>query len=444
MKKYLSLVNNEFTSSVRSFSEGRSLRSLVLKPHIAFAKIYTHFASDSLYRNSIYLMLSTAIMAFFGFFFWIINARLYTPEQVGIATTLISVMGLIAGFSNLGLNVGLIRFLPTSKNKNELINSSFLISSVTALILSLIFLFGLHIFSPKLIFLRENFIYVISFVLFVVVLSNNTIVEALFVAYRSAKYTLVKNSVMSITKLFLPLALIAFSAFGIFAAVGLANIIALTLAVIILIRLFNFKISYRHNLNEIKKISAYSFGNYVAGFFGGLPVMVLPIIIVNKIGAAEAGYFYIALMIANFLFIIPQATTQSLFAEGSHSEDDMKEHIKKSVKITALLLFPAILVTIFFGNYVLLVFGKSYSTEAFRLLEIMALSSVFVALNSICGTVLRVRNKIKELISIGAFGAILILVLSYIFIDKGLLGIGIAWLTGQIFATFAYLIIVRK
>lgn len=441
MKRYISAINSEIAVSVRALGEGMSLRSLVLKPHITFAKIYGHFASDSLYRNSIYLMLSTAIMAFFGFFFWIINARLYTPEQVGIATTLISVMGLIAGFSNLGLNVGLVRFLPTSENKNELINSSFLISSLIALVLSVIFLLGLHVFSPRLLFLRENTIYAISFVLFVVALANNIIVEALFVAYRSAKYTLVKNSVLSLTKLFLTLALIAFSAFGIFTAVGLANIIALTLAVFILIKLFNFRVAYKHNLNEIKKISSYSFGNYIAGFFGSLPVMALPLIIIDKIGAAEAGYFYIALMIANFLFIIPGSITQSLFAEGSHRESEMREHIKKSVKITALLLLPAILITIFFGNYILLAFGKSYSEEAFRLLQLMAISGIFVAINSICGTVLRVRNRVKDLIGVGVFSALSILLLSFLFIKMQLLGIGWAWIIGQATVAIIYVFV---
>ncbi len=47
-------------------------------------KFYHYLANDSLYRNSIYLMLSTGVMAVFGFFFWVINARLYSAEQVGI------------------------------------------------------------------------------------------------------------------------------------------------------------------------------------------------------------------------------------------------------------------------------------------------------------------------------------------------------------------------
>ncbi|GAI92246.1 unnamed protein product, partial [marine sediment metagenome] len=53
-------------------------------------------------------MLSTGVMAVFGFFFWIINARLYSAEQVGIGTTLIPIMTLISSFSILGLGSGLI------------------------------------------------------------------------------------------------------------------------------------------------------------------------------------------------------------------------------------------------------------------------------------------------------------------------------------------------
>jgi len=383
-------------------------------------------------------------MAFFGFFFWMINARIYTPEQVGIATTLISVMGLIAGFSNLGLNVGLVRFLPSSKNKNELINSSFLISSITAFVLAIIFLAGLHIFSPKLLFVRENPVYAISFVLFVVALANNTIVDALFIAYRSAKYILIKNSVMSIAKLVLPLALVAFSAYGIFAAVGLANIMAIVLSVFILIKLFNFKIAYKHNLDEIKKISYYSFGNYVAGFLYSLPVMVLPIIITNKIGAAEAGYFYIAFTIASFIFIIPQATTQSLFAEGSHSDKNMKIHFVKASKITILILVPTVIFAIIFGNYILLAFGKNYLTHAFLPLQFLILSSIFISINGVIGSIFRVKNRIKELIGIGVFNMLIILLLSYLFMESKLFGMGLAWLLGQFVVSIVYLVILSR
>ena len=67
-------------------------------------------------------------MVVFGFFFWIINARLYSAEQVVIGTTLISIMTLISSFSILGLGNGLIRYLPTSERKNKKINYKPIIS----------------------------------------------------------------------------------------------------------------------------------------------------------------------------------------------------------------------------------------------------------------------------------------------------------------------------
>ena len=76
------------------------------------SKFYNYLSNDSLYKNSIYLMLSTGVMATFGFFFWIINARIYSAEQIGIGTTLLSIMSLISSFSILGLGTGLINICP--------------------------------------------------------------------------------------------------------------------------------------------------------------------------------------------------------------------------------------------------------------------------------------------------------------------------------------------
>ena len=47
-----------------------------------------------------------------GFFFWIVAARLYALEQVGLATALISSLALVALFSTLGFDSSIIRFLP--------------------------------------------------------------------------------------------------------------------------------------------------------------------------------------------------------------------------------------------------------------------------------------------------------------------------------------------
>ena len=94
-----------------------------------------------LYSNTFYLMTINALSALLGFVFWIIAARFYSAETVGVASAIIAAMGLMASFANLGLGHGLIRFLPNAGQKaNSLINSSFTINILASLIVSLVFL----------------------------------------------------------------------------------------------------------------------------------------------------------------------------------------------------------------------------------------------------------------------------------------------------------------
>ncbi len=411
------------------------------------SKFYTLLANDSLYRNSLYLMSSTAVMAVLGFFFWIINARLYSTEQVGIGTTLISVMTLLSSFSILGLGNGLIKYLPTSERKNKKINTSFALVALMSIMISLIYLIFLNVFSPKLLFVRENIIFSLLFILFVVFSSLNTLSETVFIAYRSSKYVLIKNTVSSIAKLILPIVLVVLGAYGIFTSLGIATAIAFLLSLIFLILRFNYLPKPIIDISIVKRMTIFSLGNYIAGFIAELPVMILPIIITNLIGAKFSAYFYMDIMIVNLLYIIPMATSQSLFAEGSHRETESKVHLKKAIKIISIIIIPIIVVIILFGNYILLAFGKEYSYEGFILLRLLSISGIFISINAIGGTILKIKHKIKLLILLSLINTSIILSLSVFFIKMnlfGIAGVGIGWIVGQGATALIYLFLMKR
>ena len=408
------------------------------------SKFYNLLVKDSLYRNAIYLMLSIGVMAVLGFFFWIINARLYSAEQVGIGTTLISIMTLISSFSILGLDNGIIRYLPTSERKNEKINTSFTSVALMSILTSAIYLIFLKTFSPKLLFVRENIIFSLLFVVFIVFSSLNTISENVFIAYRSSKYVLIKNIIFSIIKLILPFALIALGTYGIFMSVGIAVTIAFMISLFFLIKKYNYLFKPTINKDIVKRMTKFSLGNYTSGFIGGLPAMVLPILITNLIGAKYSAYFYMDMMVANLLYVIPMATSQSLFAEGSYSESELKIHLKKAIKIITIIIIPAIIIIVCFGKHILLVFGKNYSDEGLQFLRLLSLSSIFVSFNYIFETILRIKHRIKELIYISFIKTILILGLSYLFLTRGLSGIGFAWIIGQGLGSLIYFALLAK
>ena len=408
------------------------------------SKFYNYLANDSFYRNSIFLMLSTGVMAVFGFFFWMINARLYSAEQVGIGTTLISIMTLISSFSILGIGNGLIRYLPTSERKNEKISTSFILVGFTSIFVSIFFLVFLKIFSPRLLFVRESIIFSLLFILFIFFSSLNIISGNVFIAYRSSKFVLIKNTIFSIVKLILPIFLVALGAYGIFVSTGIAMAVAFLVSLVFLILRFNYLPKPIIDRIVVKRMTKFSLGNYVAVFIRDLPVMILPILITNLVGARFSAYFYMDMMIANFLYIIPIASSQSLFAEGSYSEKDLKIQLEKAIKIISLILIPAILAIFLFGNYILLAFGKEYSSEGIIFLRILAISGMFLSINHLGNSIFFIKHRIKLVILVNFIGTSIILSLSIMLIHQNLLGIGVGWMLGQGTISVIYLLFMKK
>lgn len=386
---------------------------------------------DSLYRNSLYLMFSTGIMATLGFLFWVINTRLYSNLEIGLATTLLSVVNLITSFSFLGLDIALIRYLPKSKQKNDQINTSFLTSVIVALALTLIFFLSLNRYFPRLSFIKEHFYYLLLFIIFVTVSVISSLLESIFIAYRNSRFVLIKSTIFSLLKLLFPFLLFALGVFGIISSWMLALAASAGVGIFILIKKFSYvpKITIKkYVINEVRR---FSFGNYIAGFLNGLPSMVLPIIITHNINPEVTAYFYISMMIAGMLFVIPQAATQSLFAEGSLNEEDLSAHTKKAIRIITIILIPSILAIFLFGKYILLIFGKDYSIHATSFLLLLAISSIALAFSSIATTILKIKHEINYLILFGFLGTSLVLGLSYLLAQYQLVGIGIAWVIGQ-------------
>ena len=407
-------------------------------------RLWNHFQSDSLFRNSVYLMISTGVMSVLGFAFWIFVARLFSTKDVGIATTLISVITLLSNFSLLGLNTSLIRYLPKSTQRNDKINSVLLLILIASIFVSLIFLGGLNFFSPKLAFLQTKLFYIVTFVIFVIGLSYNTVVDSIFIAYRSTGNVLIKNSILSSLKLIFPLFFVFLGSYGVFASVGLATLLSAFAGFIILLVRFQYQPAFSFNKDVIREMAVFSGGNYVASFLSRAPNLVLPLFFINHLSAETSAYFYVDMMILWSLAIVSDSTTQSLLAEGSHDETKLRGHFFKATKFIFIFLVPAILLIVLFGNIILHAFGKDYASAAFAFLQIISFSSIFMSISSLATAILRINHKIKTLIFMNILGFILILGLSYLFIDKGLIGIGWGWLLGQALLALAYLVLIGK
>ncbi|MDH4068687.1 MAG: polysaccharide biosynthesis protein [Dehalococcoidia bacterium] len=400
-----------------------------------------------LYANALYLMLSTIVMTLCGFFFWLVVARFYSEAVVGYSSAIISALNLLAVLGLVGLNISLVRFLPQADNPREMMNTCFTLGGLVSLVAAGIFLTGLNVWSPALGFVRENALFCLAFLFFAVLWTLSPLIDSAFLAERRAGFTLSKNTIFSLLKIPLPVLLaLYFHSFGVVASWGIALGVALLVA--LLVFLPRVRAGYRPvpalNLGLVKKQWRYSSGNYLVNLLLVAPGYLLPLMVVNLLGAEQNAYFYIAWMMAGLLLAIPGAASSSLFAEGSHFEGRLRENVVKSLKSSFLLLVPAAILLAAVGKWLLLAFGHGYSLNALPLLWVLCASSLPYGVNYIYTTILRVVGRITELIIIWGFIAIGTLVVGYLLLPlTGIVGIGYAWLGAQLIVAI-YILVTRK
>lgn len=389
-------------------------------------------------------MLSTLSMAFFGFIFWIITTHFYTSTQIGLGAALISATILLCNLSLLGFNTSLIKYLPHSKNPSQIINTALITVAITTIIISCVYLLVIDKFSPNLYALLNNTGYQIFFVLFMVLVSLNTLTDSIFVAYRFSKYNFIVYTLFGITKIILPFFLISYGSYGVFFAYTGAVIIAFAFSIYFMMKKFDYKPSLSIDVPTMKKMASFSIVNFIAGFLSGLPTLITPLIIANKLGGSASAYFYMATTIAALLYVVPQAVTQSLFAEGTHNINKVYKSILDALKLMTVLLVPGIIGLFLFGKIVLLIFGQEYSIHSAPLLKIMSLTSIFLCINLIGATLLKIHGKLKELLAVNVLYLIVNIGFIYLWLPYGVKGVAWSLFAGHAFLAIEYFVVFSK
>jgi O-antigen/teichoic acid export membrane protein len=395
---------------------------------------------DPLYKNSFFIMLTSLSSAGFGFFFWMLAAKLYPKEDVGIATALISSMGLLLLLSRFGLDVSIIRFFP-EKDKSSIFSTTALITTFFTVVMGLIFIIGIDIWSPELRILSsmQN---TALYILFISASSIVALTTVSFYAVRKAQYSFIQ-SLMVGSRVLILIPFVFLGAMGIYGAVGASFIIAGVVSLFLLSR-SGVTLSLRFDRKYLNEAFHFSAGNFIAGLLMTAPAQILPLMVLNVLGAQETAHYYIAFAITSLLFTIPNALSTSLFVEGSHGEG-LKKATIKSLRAILLLMMPAALILYFAGGWLLGLIGKDYAASGLELLQIMVFSSFFMAVTSVYMTIKKVQKDISGIIFISGLMFSLLIGLGYVFmLSYGVAGIGYAYVASYGIGALAVGVIVWR
>ena len=384
------------------------------------------FASDSFYRNTLYLLLNMGIATVTGFLFVLICAHLYSQTDFGYATSLLGALGVATAFSNVGMNRTLVRFMgKSSKKSQDLVTGIFLVSGfaiLSGLVLSRYFSsFGIK---------HPDAMVVIVFVATVFLMSIKALFDNVFIAIRESSGTLIENTLFNVVRLFFPVLVVGSGYLGIFGAQLVAVLFALVASMIVLRRYHGFTFLVKPSKSSMSGKWRYAIGSYTSDLTGGLPASVVPIIVVAKLGPVAGALWFVAMRIINVLLSVSASINQAMFAEMSNAEGSINRFLKKATVSMYSVLTPISIAVFVLAPYILRIFHGNY-VSAEHVLRLMTVFALIGVANYITGSILQVYKLVIYLTLVNIANALVVIVYCLYFANS-LNGIAVGWVLGEI------------
>jgi O-antigen/teichoic acid export membrane protein len=181
-------------------------------------------------------------------------------------------------------------------------------------------------------------------------------------------------------------------------------------------------------------------GQHLTSVGGLLTPLLLPVLVVLRLGAAANANFYVTWMIGLVFFMVSPSVSTVVFAEGSRAGSNLSKEVFKALRMTALLLAPAILAAIVGGRIVLRMFGPSYASAGYELLIILAISAIPDAVSNISVAIWRITGHLAYSAALNLGILVTTLAGAWVLMPRlGIAGAGIAWGSIQLVGAFASL-----
>lgn len=402
-------------------------------------------AKGPLYRNAIFIMLSSVIGSGLGLFWWYSVSSFYSDEDIGYGLALAQTIGFLAAIANLGLSVGIVRFLPESDDRPALVNSALSVAGLAGGLLALGFAVLTPWLAPELSFVVHP-VYLVAIVLTGMAYAFAPVLDFTAIALRRADLPTWRNAVFGLVKIPLPVlfALALSAALGGRMGVYLSIAAAFGASVVIMGYgmlpriLHEFLPRPRLSRRRIRPLFRFSVGNWMAGIFGSAGVLLLPLLVLRTTGRPESTtHFYAAYTLAGLLFVVPGAIMTSLLAEASQRGAQRQRDERRAVLLSLGLLAPGIAGMWFLARPLLEIFvsgtGEAEIVEAATTpLRILAFASIPVFLGGLFATRIRIRKRVLPLIAGAAVASGVTLGAGYVLLGSvGLEGLAYAFVAGQ-------------
>jgi O-antigen/teichoic acid export membrane protein len=202
-------------------------------------------------------------------------------------------------------------------------------------------------------------------------------------------------------------------------------------SLVLIVVVLHWRPSLRQPFTALKPLLRFSGGNYAANALNLLPSVVVPIVVLDRLGPQAAAYYFVAFQMASLLYGAIYAVEQAFLAEGSQAAADWRAIRRRSRRLAVMLFVPGGIVLAAASHWVLLAFGSGYSRHGTVSLELLAAAVIPMAACNWSWAVLRLSGKLTGLVVSTAVYSVGICTAAWILSAHGLTALSSCWFIGS-------------
>jgi O-antigen/teichoic acid export membrane protein len=385
-------------------------------------------------RNGHLLAVSSLVNAGVGAVFWLFATHWYDDEVVGVSYSALSASLLLANIGQLNLNDFLIRFLPCSgRQTRRLLLTCYAVTASWSAVVCLVFVLLVPALAPDLAFLRDPLV-ALWFVAATAAYTVFVLQDGALTAMRRPGWVVAENMVFAFTKIALLAggAVLALTT-GILLSWAGGLLVSLIVANYLLLR----RAVPRHERDNPEavrppRLLSYAAADYTGSLFRMGAYTLVPLMVLNALGAEQSAYFSLAWIIGYVLFLVVRNMGSSLVVEVVRRPERLAEHGLRVLRHSGTLLAAGVAVIVVGAPWILRLFGPGYAEHGTTLLRLLALSALPNLVFSVAVDILRARRRMRLVVGLQVALCVLVLGMVRLLLPVfGVTGAGLAWLAAE-------------
>ncbi|HTK11596.1 MAG TPA: oligosaccharide flippase family protein [Ktedonobacteraceae bacterium] len=359
-------------------------------------------ANKAIFANAGSLIGTWGVTSGLGFVYWWLAARVFVPQEVGIGSASISVMTLLGTICMMGLGTLLITELPRQpENAGSLLSTSLIIVGIVGGVGGFLFAMVAPSVSASFAPLRTSMGIILLFALGVSLTSITLVLDMAMIGLLLGGVQLWRNLLFALSKLIILYLLSRWFAqaagMGIYAAWAIGNVLSLVLLVgLVLCKKSWRRKRYLPEWSLLRKMGGVAMQHHLLNLALAAPTLILPVMVTVMLSAQANAWFYVAWMVANFVFVVPGSLTMVLHAINSAQKATLKNRARMTLSLAFAVSLVAIIVLVFGAKLVLSFFGSAYASEASWTLQILVLAAIPSIIKSHYISICRIYDRITE------------------------------------------------